>query len=43
VTIAWQPNCANDVIYETIAVPEPATLLLLVSGWQVSPPSGAEK
>ena len=34
-TIGWAPNCANDVIYETMAnhpVPEPATMLLLGSG-----------
>jgi hypothetical protein len=35
-TIGWAPNCANDVIYETMAnptpTPEPATMLLLGSG-----------
>ena len=33
-TIAWAPNCANDVIYETMSnpVPEPATMLLFGSG-----------
>jgi len=33
--IGWEPNCANDVIYEKIVaapVPEPATMLLLGSG-----------
>lgn len=34
-TIGWQPNCANDVVYETINyhhVPEPATMSLLGLG-----------
>ena len=34
-TIGWQPNCANDVIYETLsyhATPEPATMSLLGLG-----------
>lgn len=33
-TLAFGPNCANDVIYETVTapVPEPTTLLLLGSG-----------
>jgi len=31
-TIGWTLNCANDVIYEKIAVPEPATMLLLGFG-----------
>jgi hypothetical protein len=35
-TIGWQTNCANDVLFEKIAnpnpVPEPATLLLVGSG-----------
>ncbi len=34
-TIGWEPNCANDVIYETLryhAVPEPATMSLLGLG-----------
>lgn len=26
--IGWTQNCANDVVYEQVAVPEPATLLL---------------
>ena len=34
--IGWTPNCANDVVYETLEnpnpVPEPATMLLLGSG-----------
>lgn len=34
-TIGWQPNCANDVVYENLnytATPEPATLALLGMG-----------
>jgi len=35
-TLAWEPNCANDVLYEAVnippPVPEPSTLLLLSSG-----------
>lgn len=34
-TIGWEPNCANDVIYETLhysPTPEPATLSLLGLG-----------
>jgi hypothetical protein len=34
-TIGWQPNCANDVVYETLnyhAVPEPASLALVGVG-----------
>lgn len=31
-TIGWSLNCANDVIYESAPVPEPATMLLLGSG-----------
>jgi len=31
-TIGWTTNCANDVIYEKVPVPEPATLFLLGSG-----------
>jgi hypothetical protein len=33
-TIGWQPNCANDVIYETVSAhtPEPATMLLVGVG-----------
>jgi len=34
-TIGWQPNCANDVVYENLsyhAVPEPASMSLLVLG-----------
>jgi hypothetical protein len=33
--IGWQPNCANDVVYETLnyaATPEPATMTLLGLG-----------
>jgi len=34
---SWMPNCANDVIYEKLSydvdvVPEPATLMLMLSG-----------
>ena len=35
-TIGWQPNCANDVVYETLryhATPEPATMSLLGLGF----------
>jgi len=31
-TFGWTTNCANDVLYETVHVPEPATLLLLGTG-----------
>ncbi len=33
-TIGWQPNCANDVVYETVRyhTPEPATMSLLGLG-----------
>lgn len=34
-TLGWQPNCANDVIYETLkytAVPEPVTMSLMGLG-----------
>ncbi len=34
-TIGWQPNCANDVVYETLQytpTPEPATMSLLGLG-----------
>lgn len=30
--VGWTVQCANDVIYENVPVPEPATLLLLGSG-----------
>ena len=30
--IGWTVTCANDVIYEEVPVPEPATMLLLGSG-----------
>ncbi len=34
-TIGWQPNCANDVVYETMRyhTPEPATMALLGIGF----------
>jgi hypothetical protein len=31
-TLGFGPNCANDMIYETVATPVPAALLLLGSG-----------
>ena len=31
-TIGWTLNCANDVLYEQVPVPEPATMFLLGSG-----------
>ena len=30
--IGWAVSCANDVLYETVAVPESGTVLLLASG-----------
>jgi hypothetical protein len=32
ITIGWEPNCANNVMYAQINVAEPSTLLLLGSG-----------
>ena len=32
IAIGWTQNCANDVLYETIPVPEPGTLLLFSTG-----------
>jgi len=32
ITIGWTVNCANDVVYENVPVPEPATMLLLGTG-----------
>ncbi|NTV50321.1 MAG: PEP-CTERM sorting domain-containing protein [Geobacteraceae bacterium] len=30
--IGWGVNCANDVIYEQVPVPEPGTMVLLGMG-----------
>jgi len=32
IAIGWTQNCANDVLYESVPVPEPGTLFLFSTG-----------